>query len=76
MDPDLFDIRLALSDQNSPAIEKLVRLLEATIVIGADFLPAYERLNLTNIWFVAAILTTWGPTTRSIYGDFIFHVFI
>ena len=76
MDPDLFDIRLALSDQNSPAIEKLVRLLEATIVIGGDFLPAYERLNLTNIWFVAAILTTWGPTTRSIYGDFIFHGFI
>lgn len=76
MDPDLFDVRLALSDQNSPAIEKLVRLLEASIVIGGDFLPSYERLKLTNIWFVVAILTTWGPTTRSIYGDFIFHGFI
>lgn len=76
MDPDLFDVRLALSDQNAPAIEKLVKLLEGTIVIGGDFLPTYERLKLTNIWFVVAILTTWGPTTRSIYGDFIFHGFI
>lgn len=76
MDPDLFDVRLALSDQNAPAIEKLVRLLEWTVVIGGDFLPTYERLKLTNIWFVVAILTTWGPTTRSIYGDFIFHGFI
>lgn len=76
MDPDLFDVRLALSDQNAPAIEKLTRLLEGIIVIGGDFLPTYERLKLTNIWFVVAILTTWGPTTRSIYGDFIFHGFI
>ena len=76
MDPDLFDVRLALSDQNSPAIEKLTRLLEGTIVIGGDFLPTYERLKLTNIWFVAAILTTWAPTTQSIYGDFIFHGFL
>lgn len=76
MDPELFDVRLALSDQNAPAIEKLVRLLEGTIVIGGDFLPTYERLKLTNIWFIAAILTTWAPTTRSIFGDFIFHGFL
>jgi len=76
MDPELFDVRLALSDQNAPAIEKLVRLLEGTIVIGGDFLPTYERLKLTNILFIAAILTTWAPTTRSIFGDFIFHGFL
>lgn len=76
MYPELFDVRLALSDQNAPAIEKLVRLLEGTIVIGGDFLPTYERLKLTNIWFIAAILTTWAPTTRSIFGDFIFHGFL
>ncbi len=76
MDPELFDVRLALSDQNAPAIEKLVRLLEGTIVIGGDFLPTYERLKLTNIWFIVAILTTWAPTTRSIFGDFIFHGFL
>lgn len=73
MDPDLFDVRLALSDQNAPKIEKLVRLLEKTIVIGGDFVPTYENLNLTNIWFDIAILTCWGPWTRSIFGDFIFH---
>lgn len=76
MDPDLFDVRLALSDQNAPAIQKLIKLLELTTVIGGDFIPSYERLSLINVWFVIAILTCWGPTTRSIYGDFIFHSFI
>lgn len=73
MDPDLFDVRLALSDQNAPAIQKLTKILEYTIVIGGDFIPSYERLSLINIWFVVAILTCWGPWTRAIYGDFIFH---
>lgn len=73
MDPELFDIRLALSDQNTPAIQKLQRMLELTVTIGGDFLPTYKNLKLTNIWFVIAILTCWGPTTRYIFGDFIFH---
>lgn len=73
MDPELFDIRLALSDQNVPAIQKMIRLMEMLVVIGGDFLPAYKNLSLINIWFVVAILTCWGPTTRSIFGDFIFH---
>lgn len=76
MDPELFDIRLALSDQNIPAIQKMCRLMEMLVVIGGDFLPAYKNLSLINIWFVVAILTCWGPTTRSIFGDFIFHGFI
>lgn len=73
MDPDLFDVRLALSDQNAPAIQKLIKLLEFTMVLGGDFIPTYERLSLINIWFVIAILTCWGPWTRAIFGDFIFH---
>ena len=76
MDPDLFDVRLAISDQNAPAIQKLIRMLESVMVFGGDFIPTYDRLSLTNIWFVIAILTCWGPWTRSIYGDFIFHGFI
>ena len=76
MDPDLFDVRLAISDQNAPAIQKLIRMLEFVMVFGGDFIPTYDRLSLTNIWFVIAILTCWGPWTRSIYGDFIFHGFI
>lgn len=76
MDPDLFDVRLALSDQNAPAIQKLVKLLEFTMVIGGDFIPTYERLSLINIWFVIAILTCWGPWTKSIFGDFIYHAML
>ena len=76
MDPDLFDVRLAISDQNAPAIQKLIRTLESVMVFGGDFIPTYDRLSLTNIWFVIAILTCWRPWTRSIYGDFIFHGFI
>ena len=73
MDPELFDLRLALSDQNTAAIQTLQRMLEMLVVIGGDFLPSYKNLKLTNIWFIIAILLCWGPTTRSIYGDFIFH---
>ena len=73
MDPELFDLRLAFSDQNTAAIQTLQRLLEMLVVIGGDFLPSYKNLKLTNIWFIIAILMCWGPTTRSIYGDFIFH---
>lgn len=76
MDPDLFDVRLALSDQNSTFIQSLINLLQETMVLGGDFLPEYKNLKLTNIWFVIAILTCWGPWTRAIFGDFIFHSWI
>ena len=73
MDPDLFDVRLALSDQNAPMIQSLLEKLSMLIVLGGDFLPSYKNLKLTNIWFIIAILTCWGPWTRAIFGDFIFH---
>ena len=73
MDPDLFDVRLALSDQNAPMIQSLLEKLSQLIVLGGDFIPSYKNLKLTNIWFIIAILTCWGPWTRAIFGDFIFH---
>lgn len=73
MDPDLFDVRLALSDQNAPMIQSLLDKLSKLIVLGGDFIPSYKNLSLTNIWFIIAILTCWGPWTRAIFGDFIFH---
>ena len=76
MDPDLFDVRLALSDQNSPSIQRLINYLQKTMVLGGDFLPEYKNLSLGNIWFVIAILTCWGPWTRAIYGDFLYHSWI
>jgi hypothetical protein len=48
-------------------------MLETIMVIGGDFLPEYDNLKLTNIWFIVAILTCWGPWTKAIYGDFIYH---
>ena len=76
MDPDLFDVRLALSDQNSGAIQDLVSKLQYTMVIGGDFIPEYEKLSLTNIWYIVAILKCWGPWTKAIFGDYIFHASI
>ena len=76
MDPDLFDFRLALSDQNKNGVQKLMNILKNVMVIGGDFLPEYDRLNLTNIWFIVAILTCWGPWTKAIYGDYVIHGFI
>lgn len=73
MDPDLFDVRLALSDQNQRAIQELTETLSRTMVLGGDFIPDYDNLKLNNIWFIIAILTCWGPWTRAIYGDFIYH---
>ena len=76
MDPDLFDVRLALSDQNYNGVQSLTNFLSKTMVFGGDFIPEYENLSLTNIWFIIAILTCWGPWTREIYGDFIYHAWL
>jgi len=54
-------------------IQSLLEKLSSLIVLGGDFLPSYKNLKLTNIWFIIAILTCWGPWTRAIFGDFIFH---
>jgi hypothetical protein len=53
-----------------------MNILKNVMVIGGDFLPEYDRLNLTNIWFIVAILTCWGPWTKAIYGDYVIHGFI
>lgn len=73
MDPDLFDVRLALSDQNAPTIQKLVMQLQKVVVLGGDFIPSYDNLSLTNIWYIIAILSCWGPWTRAVFGDFLIH---
>lgn len=75
MDPELFKSRLAFSIENAPAIQGLIKKMENMIVIGGDFIPTYDKLNLNNIWFIIAILTCWGPWTKSIYGDYIYHAY-
>ena len=76
MDTDLFEVRLALSDQNATTIQKLVNMLSKTVVLGGDLIPSYENLSLLNPWYIIAILTCWGPLTQKIYGDFIYHGYI
>ena len=73
MDPTAFKIRYALSQSNGPRVKKLCQMLEGLLVMAVDTFPRYDRLKLTNIWFVLAILTGWGPLSRGVYGDFIFH---
>lgn len=73
MDPTAFKVRFALSQDNAPRVKKMIQMLEALIVFGADTFPRYKRLSLANVWFVISILTGWGPTSRGVFGDFIFH---
>lgn len=73
MDPTAFKIRWNLSNNNGALVKKMIQMLEELLVLGADTFPRYDRLKLTNIWFVLSILTGWGPLSRGVYGDFIFH---
>ena len=73
MDPTAFKIRWNLSNNNGALVKKMIQMLEELLVLGADTFPRYDRLQLTNIWFVLSILTGWGPLSRGVYGDFIFH---
>lgn len=71
--PDAFKVRYALSSENIPTVKKMQQFLEALCVMGCDSFPRYKRLKLTNVWFVLAILTGWGPVSQKVFGDFIFH---
>lgn len=73
LDPALFKIRYAFSAENIPTVKKMQQFLESLVVMGCDSFPRYKRLKLTNVWFVLAILTGWGPVSQKVFGDFIFH---
>lgn len=73
LDPKLFKVRYAFSAENIPTAKKMQQFLEALCVMGCDSFPRYKRLKLTNVWFVLAILTGWGPVSQKVFGDFIFH---
>ena len=73
IDPAAFKIRYALSQDNGIRVKKAWEMLEAIMKMGAEILPRYKDLKLTNPFYVLAILTSWGPQSREVYGDFIFH---
>ena len=73
LEPTAFKVRWALSNNNAPLVKKMFQILEGLLVMGADTFPRYNRLKLSNVWFVLSILTGWGLQSRGVYGDFIFH---
>lgn len=70
MDPALFDVRLALSDQSN-VVKKFYETLEPLLVLGLDYMPRYKRLKLSNIWFVLAVLDGWAPHAKYEFGSII-----
>lgn len=70
MDPDLFDVRLALSDQ-SDLVKKFYETLEPLLVLGLDYMPRYKRLKLSNIWYVLAVMDGWSIHGRYEFGSII-----
>ena len=73
MPPELFKVRWQLSHENGARVKKAWEMLEAIMKFSAECFPRYKDLKLSNPWFVLAILTGWGPVSRQVYGDFIFH---
>ena len=70
MDPDLFDVRLALSDQ-SDLVKKFYETLEPLLVLGLDYMPRYKNLKLSNIWYVLAVMDGWSIHGRYEFGSII-----
>lgn len=70
MEPEWFDIRLALSDQ-SDIVKQFIETLEMILKFGPEYLPRYKDLKITNPWFIAAILLGWAPKAQIAFGSFI-----
>lgn len=68
IDPAAFRVRVLLSDQNISVVKPIITTIEKITKTGAEFLPSYENLKFTNVWFLVAMIFGWGPTTQSIYG--------
>ena len=66
--PEAFKIRLLVSDQNVAVIKPIITFIERISKMGAEFLPTYENLKFTNVWFLLAMILGWGPVTQSCYG--------
>lgn len=68
LEPEEFELRLILSDQNYKAILAAIEPLLRILTFGAEALPKYEKLSFTNINFLLYLLTSWGPTTKMTFG--------
>lgn len=70
MEPDLFDVRLALSDQ-SDIVKQTIETLEMFLKLNAEYLPRYKDLKISNPWFIVACFLGWGPKGRMSFGSII-----
>ncbi len=61
LDPKIFKVRKALSDYNSNAAMKMIEPLIDLMKPGAEPLPKYEKLKITNIHWLIFLLNSWGP---------------
>lgn len=68
MDPAAFKIRQAFSDQNAKGIYDLVSMMEIMLYTGAEPLPKYSKLKMSNPFFVIFLLTGWAPASIVCFG--------
>ena len=70
MEPEMFDVRLALSDQ-SDIVKHTIEMLEMILKLNAEYLPRYKDLSLINPWFIIACFLGWGPKAQMSFGSII-----
>lgn len=70
MEPEMFDVRLALSDQ-SDIVKQTIEMLEMILKLNAEYLPRYKDLSLINPWFIIACFLGWGPKAQMSFGSII-----
>lgn len=61
LDPTAFQARKALSNYNVDSIKQMVKPLLDLLRTATESLPKYENLKVTNVWWLAFLLMTWGP---------------
>lgn len=79
LNPDVFKLRLILSDQNKNFMTDLLTTLNNLLVLNGDFLPRYSKLSLTNPWFISALIFptnqfNLGNLSRRIFGMTLFPI--
>ena len=68
MDPTAFKARMMLSDYNYIAIQKMVEPILDLMKLGSEPMPKYEKLNITNAWWMVYLLLAFGPEAQKHYG--------
>ena len=68
MSPQLFAIRLVMSDQNVTAIAKNVKNLLLLCQGEPDLMPKYEDMKVSNIWWLLGLMKSIVPTVQFAFG--------